>query len=97
MEKPVGTRCMFCGYGASAEEFENRWRLSEHALDKLCHSIMQFQWSGTDHQQVRARGQPLHPTEKNVMNQVTERHLDFFLCCLNVTRISLDRCRPWIR
>ena len=78
MEKPVGTRCMFCGYGLSGEEFENRWRLSEHALGKLCHSIMQFQWSSTDHQQVRARGQLMLPTEKNVMKLVTERHLNSF-------------------
>ena len=77
-EKPVGTRCMFCGYGPSGEEFENRWRLSEHALGKLCHSIMQFQWSSADHQQVRARGQLLLPTEKNVMKLVTERHLNSF-------------------
>ena len=69
---------MFCGYRPSGEEFENRWRLSEHALGKLCHSIMQFQGSSTDHQQVRARGQLLLPREKNVMNLVTERHLNSF-------------------
>ena len=78
MEKPVGTRCMFCGYGPSGEEFENRWRLSEHALGKLCHSIMQFQWSSTDQQQVRARGQLLLPTERNVKNLISERHLNSF-------------------
>ena len=70
---------MFCGYGPSGEEFENRWSLSEHALGKLCHSIMQFQSSSKDHQQFRARGQLLHPTEKNVMNLETERHLNSFL------------------
>ena len=69
---------MICGYGPSGEGFENRWRLSEHALGKLCHSIMQFQWSSTDHQQVRERGQLLLPTEKNVMKLVTERHLNSF-------------------
>ena len=78
MEKPVETRCMFFGYWPSGEEFENRWRLLEHALGKLCHSIIQFQWSSTDHQQVRARGQLLLPTEKNVINLVTERHLNSF-------------------
>ena len=73
---------MFCGYGPSGEKFENRWRLSEHALGKLCHSIMRFQWSSTDDQQVRERGQLLLPTEKNILNLIRERHLNSFVSIL---------------
>ena len=52
-------------------------------------SLDQFQWSSTDHQQVRARGQVLLPTEKNVTNLVTERHLNSFSRLLERDSIRL--------